>query len=111
MLVSSWRSSALLGRSFPENSSSSRTGSAPPLNRKTWRSSFGSTALPEQTPNRLRLSATTTRPDFREIRRFEESEADDGIRAISSLEAIDEFMTTGSWPLDLFRQAPGIVES
>jgi len=48
---------------------------------------------------------------FQRIRRFEEAAADEGIRAISSLEAIDEFMTTGSWPLDLFRHVPGIVES
>jgi hypothetical protein len=44
------------------------------------------------------------------IRRFEESVAHDGVRAICSLEAIDEFMANGSWPLDLFRQPPGNVE-
>ncbi len=32
-------------------------------------------------------------------------------RANSEQAAADEFMTTGSWPLDLFRHVPGIVES
>src|SRR5207245_318492 len=45
------------------------------------------------------------------IRRFEEAAEHEGVRVISSLESIDEFMATGSWPLDLFRQAPGAVES
>jgi len=41
------------------------------------------------------------------IRRFEESVQSNGFRAISSAEVIDEFMATGSWPVDPF---PGTVQ-
>jgi len=41
------------------------------------------------------------------IRRFEELVQSYGFRAISSLQAIDEFMATGSWPVDPF---PGVVQ-
>lgn len=42
------------------------------------------------------------------IRRFEESVQTYGVRSISSFETIDEFMATGSWPVDPF---PGTVQN
>jgi transcriptional regulator with XRE-family HTH domain len=41
------------------------------------------------------------------IRRFKESIESEGVRAICSPEAIDEFVATGSWPVDPF---PGTVQ-
>jgi hypothetical protein len=47
---------------------------------------------------------------LRRIHRFEKQVQDDSIRIICSLEAIDEFMATGSWPVDSLAGAPPTVE-
>lgn len=88
------------------------------------RDGFSNLTMPEEVAIRMRekrlagagLEQATAIRSFYEtrlqrIRRFEDWLVQhEGIRAICSLEAIDEFIATGSWPMELLPEASAAVD-